>query len=50
MTVIVSRRVPQGKESEHERFNTKMTQKASTFPGYLGATMFRLASQEDPEY
>jgi antibiotic biosynthesis monooxygenase (ABM) superfamily enzyme len=50
LTVVVSRRVIKGKESEFEKLSTEMTQRASTFPGYLGATMFRPASPEDPEY
>lgn len=50
LTVVVSRRVIKGKESEFEKLSTEMTQRASAFPGYLGATMFRPASPEDPEY
>jgi len=50
LTVVVSRRVIKGKESEFETLSSEMTQRASTFPGYLGATMFRPASPADPEY
>ena len=38
LTVVVSRRVIKGKESEFEKLSTEMTQRAATFPGYLGAT------------
>lgn len=50
LTVVVSRRVIKGKESDFEALSTQMTQRASHFPGYLGATMFRPSSPDDPEY
>lgn len=50
LTVVVSRRVIKGKESNFETLSTQMTQRASHFPGYLGATMFRPSSPDDPEY
>lgn len=49
-TVVVSRQVRIGKESEFERLSTEMTNAATDFPGHLGATMFRPSSPEDPEY
>ncbi|KXS54912.1 MAG: hypothetical protein AWU57_723 [Marinobacter sp. T13-3] len=50
LTVVVSRRVKKGLEKEFERLSSQMTERAAHFPGYLGATMFRPASAEDPEY
>jgi len=50
LTVVVSRRVKKGQESEFERLSSQMTKRAASFPGYLGATMFRPSSPEDPEY
>lgn len=50
LTVVISRRVKSGKESKFESLSAEMTTRASSFPGYLGATMFRPASSEDPEY
>jgi len=50
LTVVVSRRVRKGQEAEFERLSSQMTERASRFPGYLGATMFRPSSPEDPEY
>ena len=32
LTVVVSRRVIKGKESEFEKLSTEMTQRASAFP------------------
>ncbi|WP_100639039.1 antibiotic biosynthesis monooxygenase [Marinobacter salexigens] len=50
LTVVVSRRVRAGKEAEFEKLSSQMTERASHFPGHLGATMFRPSSSEDPEY
>ena len=50
LTVVVSRRVKQGLEGEFEQLSSQMTERAARFPGYLGATMFRPSSAEDPEY
>ncbi|WP_288362265.1 antibiotic biosynthesis monooxygenase [uncultured Spongiibacter sp.] len=50
LTVVISRRVKHGKEQEFEALSNEMTSRASHFPGYLGATMFRPASADDPEY
>ena len=50
VTVVVSRRVQRGREADFETLSTAMTERASAFPGYLGATMFRPAAAEDPEY
>lgn len=50
LTVVVSRRVRKGKEAQFEQLSTQMTERASRFPGHLGATMFRPSSPEDPEY
>lgn len=50
LTVVVSRRVRKGKEAEFEALSSQMTERAAQFPGYLGATLFRPASPEDPEY
>lgn len=50
LTVVISRRVKSGKETEFEALSAEMTTRASHFPGYLGATMFRPASADDPEY
>jgi len=50
ITVVISRRVIKGKESEFEQLSTQMTERASKYPGYLGANLFRPANAEDPEY
>ncbi|MCD1646661.1 antibiotic biosynthesis monooxygenase [Marinobacter adhaerens] len=50
LTVVVSRRVKKGNQEEFEALSSKMTERASRFPGYLGTTMFRPASEDDPEY
>lgn len=50
ITVVISRRVIKGKEEEFEALSTRMTERASRFPGYMGADMFRPASADDPEY
>lgn len=50
ITVVISRRVVQGQEQRFEQLSSEMTQRASRFPGYLGADMFRPASAGDPEY
>lgn len=50
LTVVVSRRVRQGKEKDFEQLSSRMTERAARFPGYLGAALFRPASPDDPEY
>ncbi|MCL5043642.1 MAG: antibiotic biosynthesis monooxygenase [Gammaproteobacteria bacterium] len=50
ITVVISRRVIKGREAEFEQLSSQMTERAAHFPGYLGASMFRPASAEDPEY
>ncbi|KEA65350.1 putative membrane protein [Marinobacterium lacunae] len=50
VTVVISRRVVKGQESEFERLSSEMTERASHFPGHLGTNMFRPASSQDPEY
>lgn len=50
LTVVVSRRVKKGNQEEFEALSSKMTKRASRFPGYLGTAMFRPASEDDPEY
>lgn len=50
VTVVISRRVIKGQEAEFERLSSLMTERAARYPGYLGASMFRPASADDPEY
>lgn len=50
VTVVISRRVIKGREDEFERLSSQMTERAARYPGYLGASMFRPASPDDPEY
>lgn len=50
LTVVVSRRVKKGQETAFEKLSSQMTERAAKFPGYLGATMFRPSSPDDPEY
>lgn len=50
ITVVISRRVIKGREAEFEQLSSQMTERAAHFPGYLGASMFRPASADDPEY
>lgn len=50
VTVVLSRRVIPGREAEFEQLSTAMTEAAIGFPGYLGATMFRPVTHDDPEY
>jgi antibiotic biosynthesis monooxygenase (ABM) superfamily enzyme len=50
VTVVISRRVVKGQEAEFERLSSQMTERAARYPGYLGASMFRPASSDDPEY
>ncbi len=50
LTVVVSRRVKKGEEAAFEQLSSQMTERAANFPGYLGATMFRPSSADDPEY
>jgi len=49
VTVVISRRVIKGQEAEFERLSSLMTERAARYPGYLGASMFRPASADDPE-
>jgi len=50
ITVVISRRVIKGQEDRFEKLSTEMTHRASRYPGYLGADLFRPASANDPEY
>jgi len=50
LTVVVSRRVKKGEEEAFEKLSGQMTERAANFTGYLGATLFRPSSPEDPEY
>lgn len=50
VTVVVSRRVKRGCEQAFEEASTRMTEAAARFPGYLGASLFRPANPQDPEY
>lgn len=50
VTVVISRRVKRGYEAEFEAFLTGVTATCSQFSGYLGSSIFRPASADDPEY
>lgn len=50
VTVVISRRVIKGQEAHFEQLSSEMTHRASRYPGYLGADLFRPASANDPEY
>ncbi len=50
VTVVISRRVIKGQEDRFEQLSSEMTHRASRYPGYLGADLFRPASANDPEY
>jgi len=50
LTVVISRRVIKGREAEFEALSSRMTERAASYPGYMGANMFRPASADDPEY
>lgn len=50
VTVVISRRVIKGQEDQFEQLSSEMTHRASRYPGYLGADLFRPASANDPEY
>lgn len=50
VTVIVSRRVKPEAVSSFEALSDEMSRRASTFKGYMGATLFRPANDDDPEY
>ncbi len=50
VTVVISRRVIKGQEERFEQLSSEMTHRASRYPGYLGADLFRPASANDPEY
>lgn len=50
VTVVISRRVIKGQEDHFEQLSSEMTHRASRYPGYLGADLFRPASANDPEY
>lgn len=50
ITVIVSRRVKPEKVKEFESLSSEMTERASQFAGYMGTTLFKPSSSNDPEY
>lgn len=50
VTVVISRRVKPGCEGEFEAFLVGVIAACSQFPGYLGSSIFRPASMDDPEY
>ena len=50
ITVIVSRRVKPENIAEFESLSAEMTIRASQFAGYLGTTLFKPTSRNDPEY
>lgn len=50
VTVVISRRVKSGMEEQFEQLSVEMTQAASRFEGYLGATMLKPNGSLDPEY
>lgn len=50
ITVVVSRRVKEGKEEEFESLSLQLTEYASSFEGYLGSVSFKPSSSDDPEY
>lgn len=50
VTVVISRRVIKGQEDRFEELSSEMTQRASRYPGHLGANLFRPSSPNDPEY
>lgn len=50
VTVVISRRVKPGCETAFEAFLVGVTAACSQFPGYLGSSIFRPASADDPEY
>lgn len=50
VTVVISRRVKPGCESNFEAFLAGVTAACAQFPGYLGSNIFRPASGDDPEY
>lgn len=50
VTVVISRRVIKGQEGQFEQLSSEMTHRASRYPGYLGANLFRPSNTNDPEY
>lgn len=50
VTVVISRRVKPGYEAAFETWLAGVTAACSQFPGYLGSSIFRPASPDDPEY
>lgn len=50
VTTVISRRVIKGQEEPFEQLSSEMTNRASRYPGYLGANLFRPGSPDDPEY
>lgn len=50
VTVIVSRRVKPDEVTAFEALSSEMSRRASHFAGYMGATLFRPAGPDDPEY
>ncbi len=47
---MISRRVKPGCEPDFEVFLAGVTEACSQFPGYLGSSIFRPATADDPEY
>ena len=50
ITVIISRRVNDENVIEFESLTAEMASRASQFDGYLGTTLFKPSSNDDPEY
>ncbi len=50
VTVVISRRVKPGYETEFEAFLEGVIGACGQFPGYLGSNIFRPANADDPEY
>jgi len=50
VTVVISRRVKPGYEAEFEACLAGVTAACGQFPGYLGSSIFRPVSADDPEY
>jgi antibiotic biosynthesis monooxygenase (ABM) superfamily enzyme len=48
VTVVVSRRVKPGREADYEAWIKGVTDAALTFPGHLGATVFRPSKPGEP--
>lgn len=50
VTVVISRRVKPGCETDFETFLAGVTAACAQFSGYLGSNIFRPANADDPEY